>query len=150
MAQLGNLSLDVIILILRIAVVALLYLFLYRVLRAILRELRTAGAADTVPASEYGYLVVLDAGQTGLPAGKKIPLNQVNKIGRALTNDIPLNDTFLSTNHAQLEWNGTDWVLQDVGSTNGTWLGGQRITAPTAITYGDVIQLGRIGLRLSR
>ena len=150
MAELGNLSLEVIILILRIAVVALLYLFLYRVLRAILRELRTASTADTAPASEYGYLVVLDAGQTGLQAGKKFPLNQINTIGRAITNDIPLNDTFLSSNHAQLEWDGTNWVLQDVGSTNGTWIDGQRIAAPTAINYGDVIQLGRIGLRLAR
>jgi len=150
MAELGNLSLEVIILILRIAVVALLYLFLYRVLRAILRELRTASIADTAPASEYGYLVVLDAGQTGLQPGKKFPLNQINTIGRAVTNDVPLNDTFLSSNHAQLEWDGTNWVLQDVGSTNGTWISGQRIAAPTAINYGDVIQLGRIGLRLSR
>jgi hypothetical protein len=150
MAELGNLSLEVIILILRIAVVALLYLFLYRVLRAILRELRTATNTDTAPASEYGYLVVLDGGQTGLQPGKKFPLNQINTIGRAMTNDIPLNDTFLSGNHAQLEWDGTNWVLQDVGSTNGTWTGGQRIAAPTASGYGDVIQLGRIGLRLSR
>lgn len=150
MAEIGNLSLEVIILILRIAVVALLYLFLYRVLRAILRELRTASTAETAPASEYGYLVVLDPGQTGLQAGKRFPLNQVNLIGRAMTNDIPLNDTFLSSNHASLQWDGTNWVLEDVGSTNGTWIGGQRIASPTAITYGDVIQLGRIGLRLSR
>ncbi len=150
MAELGNLSLEVIILILRIAVVALLYLFLYRVLRAILRELRTASTADTAPASEYGYLVVLDPGQTGLQAGKKFPLNQINSIGRAMTNDIPLNDTFLSSQHAVLEWDGTNWVLQDAGSTNGTWIAGQRINGPVAITYGDVIQLGRIGLRLSR
>jgi pSer/pThr/pTyr-binding forkhead associated (FHA) protein len=150
MAQLGNLSLEVIILILRIAVVALLYLFLYRVLRAILRELRTASTADTVPASEYGYLVVLDPGQTGLQPGKRFPLNQINTIGRAMTNDIPLNDTFLSSSHAMLQWDGTNWVVEDVGSTNGTWIGGQRIAGPTAITYGDVIQLGRIGLRLSR
>lgn len=150
MAEFGNLSLEVIILILRIAVVALLYLFLYRVLRAILRELRTSSTVDTAPASEYGYLVLLEPGETGLQAGKKFALNQVNTIGRAMTNDIPLNDTFLSSQHAILEWNGVDWVVEDAGSTNGTWIGGQPIPGPTAITYGDVIQLGRIALRLSR
>lgn len=150
MAELGNLSLEVIILILRIAVVALLYLFLYRVLRAILRELRTASTAETTPASEYGYLVLLESGQTGLQPGKRFPLNQINTIGRAMTNDIPLNDTFLSSQHAVLEWDGSNWVVQDMGSTNGTWIGGQPISGATAITYGDTIQLGRIALRLSR
>ena len=67
-----------------------------------------------------------------------------------MTNDIPLNDTFLSSQHAVLEWDGTNWVVQDVGSTNGTWIGGQPIPGATAVTYGDTIQLGRIALRLSR
>ena len=100
----ANLGIDFLILALRIAVVFLLYLFLYQVVRVITRELRSANV-DTVPASQYGYLTVVNAGPTGLPAGKKFPLNQVNSIGRAMTNDIPLNDTFLSASTPS--WSGT-------------------------------------------
>jgi len=145
----ANLGIDFLILALRIAVVFLLYLFLYQVVRVITRELRSANV-DTVPASQYGYLTVVNAGPTGLPAGKKFPLNQVNSIGRAMTNDIPLNDSFLSAEHAVLEWDGNTWLVEDLQSTNGSWLNGQEFDGPTAVSYGDVIQVGRVELKLSR
>lgn len=147
--NIGELSIEFVILALRIAVVFLLYLFLYQVLRVITRELRSAGAEST-PASQYGYLTVINPGQTGLPPGKKFPLNQVNTIGRAMTNDVPLNDTFLSGEHALLEWDGTNWIVEDLNSTNGSWLNGREIDQPMPLTYGDVIQVGHVELKLSR
>lgn len=147
----GNLTIEFLVLALRIAVVFLLYLFLYQVVRVITRELRTAGA-ETTPASQYGYLTVIDPGQSGLSPGKKFPLNQVNSIGRAMTNDIPLNDTFLSGEHAELVWDGTTWTIEDFGSTNGTWLSGRELAPnqPMPLTYGDTIQVGHVQLKLSR
>ncbi|WP_026370998.1 FHA domain-containing protein [Kallotenue papyrolyticum] len=147
--NIGQLSIEFLLLALRIAVVFLLYLFLYQVLRVITRELRMSGAEAT-PASEYGYLTVINPGQTGLEPGKRFPLNQVNTIGRAMTNDIPLNDNFLSAEHALLEWDGSTWIIEDLGSTNGTWLNGREVVQPTPLTYGDIIQLGHVELKLSR
>ncbi len=147
--DIGNLSIELIILLLRVAVVVILYLFLYQVLRAIIRDIRTAGT-EAVPVSEYGYLTLIQPGQTGLSPGKRFPLNQVNTIGRAMTNDVPLNDSFLSSEHAVLEWDGNTWVIEDLNSTNGTWLNGREIVQPTALTYGDIIQLGHVELKLSR
>lgn len=115
MGSLGNITIEFMILALRIAVVFLLYLFLYQIVRVITRELRTAGT-ETTPASQYGYLTVINPGQSGLQPGKKFPLNQVNSIGRAMTNDIPLNDNFLSGEHAVLEWDGNSWIVEDLGS----------------------------------
>lgn len=149
MGNLGNLSIEFIILALRIAVVFLLYLFLYQVVRTITRELRTSNAEGT-PVSQYGYLTVINPGDTGLQPGKKFPLNQVNTIGRAISNDIPLNDNFLSSEHALLEWDGTTWIIEDLGSTNGSWLNGREVDQPTALTYGDIIQIGHVELKLSR
>lgn len=147
--DLGNLSIEFLILALRIAVVFLLYLFLYQVLRAVTRELRTTGS-DSTPASQYGYLTVINPGQSGLQPGKKFPLNQVNTIGRAMTNDIPLNDNFLSAEHALLEWDGNNWIVEDLNSTNGSWLNGRELTQPQPLTYGDVVQVGHVELKLSR
>lgn len=149
MGSFGNLTVEFIILALRIAVVFLLYLFLYQVVRTITRELRTT-SAETTPASQYGYLTVINPGQSGLQPGKKFPLNQVNSIGRAMSNDIPLNDTFLSSEHAVLEWDGNTWLIEDLGSTNGSWLNGRELDQPMPLTYGDIIQVGHVELKLSR
>ena len=149
MPNLANLSLEVIILALRFAVILLLYLFLYQVVRVIVRELRTAGAEQGA-ASQYGSLVVVSPGQTGLPPGKRFPLGQVNTIGRTMDNDIPLNDSFLSAEHAMLQWDGQSWIIDDLESTNGTRLNGREVVQPTPLDYGDTIQIGRVELKLSR
>ena len=149
MGSLGNITIEFIILALRIAVVFLLYLFLYQTVRVITRELRSAGT-ETTPASQYGYLTVINPGQSGLQPGKKFPLNQINSIGRAMTNDIPLNDNFLSSEHAVLEWDGNSWIVEDLGSTNGSWLNGRELDQPMPLSYGDVIQVGHVELKLSR
>lgn len=149
MGSFGNITIEFFILALRIAVVFLLYLFLYQIVRVITRELRTAGT-ETTPASQYGYLTVINPGQSGLQPGKKFPLNQVNSIGRAMSNDIPLNDTFLSGEHAVLEWDGNSWIVEDLGSTNGSWLNGRELDQPMPLTYGDIIQVGHVELKLSR
>lgn len=149
MSNFADLSLEFIILALRVAVIFLLYLFLYQVLRAIIRELRTAGTEQAI-ASQYGHLVVIDPGQTGLTPGKRFPLNQVNTIGRVISNDIALNDSFLSSEHALLQWDGKTWLLEDLESTNGTRLNGREVVQPAPLSYGDTIQLGRIALKLAR
>lgn len=149
MPSLANLSIEFIILALRIAVIFLLYLFLYQVVRVIVRDLRTAGAEQTAT-SQYGSLVVVNPGQTGLPPGKKFPLGPVNMIGRSMNNDIALNDSFLSSEHAVLQWDGQTWTIEDLASTNGTRLNGREVAQPAPLDYGDTIQLGRIDLKLSR
>lgn len=149
MPNLANVSLEFIILALRIAVIFLLYLFVFQVVRVIIRELRAAGTEQTV-SSPYGSLVVIAAGQTGLPLGKRFPLGQVNIIGRSATNDVALNDSFLSGEHAMLQWDGQTWLLEDLESTNGTRLNGLEVAQPTPLDYGDMIQIGHVDLKLSR
>jgi pSer/pThr/pTyr-binding forkhead associated (FHA) protein len=149
MPNLANLSLEFIILALRIAFIFLLYLFVYQVVRVIVRELRAAGSEQSA-GSQYGSLVVINPGQSGLEPGKRFPLGPVNTIGRTMANDIPLNDNFMSSEHALLQWDGQSWVLEDLESTNGTRLNGQEIDQPTALDYGDMIQVGHVDLKLSR
>jgi pSer/pThr/pTyr-binding forkhead associated (FHA) protein len=149
MPNLANLSIEFIILALRIAVIFLLYLFLYQVVRVIVRELR-AGGTEQAATSQYGSLVVVNPGQSGLQPGKRFPLGPVNTIGRTMENDIPLNDSFMSSEHAVLQWDGQEWTIEDMNSTNGTFLNGHQIDQPTALDYGDTIQVGRIEMKLSR
>jgi hypothetical protein len=151
MENLANISLNVIILLLSIAVVLLLYFFLWQVLRVITRDLRANtgdNASDQV--SMYGQLVILSSGPTGIPVGKVFPLSPVTSIGRSMECDVALNDTFLSGEHARLELRGDEWTLEDLRSTNGTFLNGLEVRDPTIVNEGDVVRIGRVELKLVR
>jgi pSer/pThr/pTyr-binding forkhead associated (FHA) protein len=142
-------SVNAIVLILRIAVVFLLYFFLWQVLRVVTRDLRGGGraAASTSP---YGQLIITVSGQSGLPVGKAFPLSATNTIGRSLDSDIALNDNFMSSEHALLEFRGDEWFLEDIGSTNGTFVNGFEVRDATPVNYGDVVRVGRVELTLSK
>lgn len=150
MFDIANLSLGVIILLLRVALVFLLYFFLWQVLRVVTHGLHRGVAATPEQTSGHGHLQVVSSGQTGLPVGKTFPLNPVNILGRSMDNDIALNDDFLSGQHARLELRDDEWVLEDMSSTNGTFINGFEVRDATSIKSGDVIRIGRIELKLVR
>ena len=63
-------------------------------------------------------------------------------IGRDATNDISINDAEVSRHHARMTFQGGKFVLEDMGSTNGTHVNGQRLTGPRVLKSGEVISLG--------
>ena len=150
-------TLDFVILILRVSVVFLLYFFLYQVVRVLRRELQAVGTgamaggvAAAQAVNQYGKLVVVSPGETGLNRGYSFDLQAVNVIGRRPDCDVGLNDTFLSSEHALLEWRGDSWWLEDQHSTNGTFVNDIEVRDPTPVTYGDMLRVGRVELKLSR
>jgi hypothetical protein len=148
MFDIANLSISVILLLLRVAMVFLLYFFLWQVVRVVSRELQAGGAPSVAPAAPYGQLVVTSAGQTGIPVGKVFPLTPVTVIGRSTEVEVSLNDTFLSSEHARLELRESVWALEDLNSTNGTFLNGFEVRAATEVHNGDVVRVGRVELKL--
>lgn len=145
-----NTSLNIIILLLRIAVVLLLYFFLWQVLRFVMRDLQSAGSSGTSGLkSPYGQLAVVRAGQSGVAVGKLFPLGPANVIGRSMENcEIALNDSFLSAQHAKLERRGDEWTLEDLHSTNGTFVNEIEVRDATVVEEGDIIRVGRVEMRL--
>ena len=133
--------------VLRITFVVLIYLFFFFVVRALWRDLRTtiAGAGQAL-----GRLVVVAAPE-GRPApGSSLALDAVNTIGRDVNNSIVIDDSFVSADHAVLTFRGRAWYVEDRGSTNGTWLNGQRVESYLPLGYGDELQIGQVRLRLER
>lgn len=83
----------------------------------------------------------------GPQAGTSFPVlgNQVI-IGREEEVDIILQDPEASRKHARLSWQGGQFVLEDMGSTNGTFVNGIQITAPRILNSGDSIGIGQTAL----
>jgi pSer/pThr/pTyr-binding forkhead associated (FHA) protein len=81
--------------------------------------------------------------RTGPAVGKVYPLEKLEiSIGRDLANDISINDPEVSRRHARIFLQGDRYILEDLGSTNGTMIGGQRLSGPYALRPGDLIILG--------
>jgi predicted component of type VI protein secretion system len=86
---------------------------------------------------------------TGKAAGSKIALDKRELvIGRAPNCDLPLTDEFASNMHAKLVKVGDDWVLQDLNSTNGTYLDGKRVTTPATVRLNTTIRIGATNFEL--
>jgi hypothetical protein len=148
MFDIANISIGIVLLLLRLTVIFLLYFFLWQVMRVVKNELRAGPAMAMPQSSQYGQLVVASSGQTGIPVGKVFPLSPVTLIGRSTETNVALNDTFLSSEHARLELRGDVWSLEDLNSTNGTYLNGFEVRASTEVNDGDVIRVGRVELKV--
>jgi len=140
---------------------AALYLFFLRVLRAVWSELRDpeaalvgAGGAGELPATSdplprpapIAHLVVLDPPER---AGVAYSLGEEITIGRAAGCAVTLpDDTFVSQLHARVFHRENEYFVEDLGSTNGTFLNGQKVAAPVALRVGDRLQIGNTALGL--
>ena len=63
-------------------------------------------------------------------------------VGRDATNEIVINDAEISRRHARLTFQGGKYVLEDLGSTNGTFVNGQRLAGPRVLKAGEVVSFG--------
>lgn len=71
-------------------------------------------------------------------------------IGRGSDAAIRLEDDYVSTRHARIVASGDQWFVEDLGSTNGTYLGTSRITQPTALAIGTQVRIGKTILELRK
>jgi hypothetical protein len=86
----------------------------------------------------------------GALTGTVVPLGTTAiVIGRAPDATVVLDDDFVSTHHARLTPNGSHWIVEDLGSTNGTWIDRNRVSAPTVLRPGAQLRIGRTSMELS-
>ncbi len=71
-------------------------------------------------------------------------------IGRGTDAAIRLDDDYVSTRHARIASSADQWFVEDLGSTNGTYVGSARITQPTTITLGTQVRIGKTILELRK
>ena len=84
-------------------------------------------------------------------AGKTFPLTDAQiTIGRADDATLVLTDDYASTRHARIFPQDGQWIVEDLGSTNGTYLDRQKVTQPTPVPVGVPIRIGKTVLELRR
>lgn len=80
--------------------------------------------------------------------GSRIPIADPTSFGRAADNAVTLQDASVSAHHAVLRKDGAFWIVEDLGSTNGTWLNHARVEGRAVIKEGDQIQMGAQMIRV--
>jgi pSer/pThr/pTyr-binding forkhead associated (FHA) protein len=87
----------------------------------------------------------------GANAGETVSLEDAPLlIGRGSDAAIRLDDDYVSTRHARIASSGDQWFVEDLGSTNGTYLGNQRLSQPSTIQAGSQIRIGKTTLELRK
>jgi pSer/pThr/pTyr-binding forkhead associated (FHA) protein len=142
---------------LKIAFLVLLYLFIWRIVRSVAKDLRLPqesfvlgpqqAAAAGLGHAHTGLLVVLTSPALDPNTERELDSTAVT-IGRAADNDLAIDaDEFASVHHAKIEPRRDGVWVQDLDSTNGTFVNGIKLTRPRKLTPGDVIRVGETDLR---
>ena len=138
---------DVAILLLRLGLVAVIYIFLFQLVIVLWRDLRPP-APVSAPEKPLPALEVLEPGGSGRSIGELITMDTITSVGRGEQNTVVLSDPSVSARHALLSCRLGQWWLEDVGSSNGTFLNNARVAQPVLIQPGDVLGLGGVRLRV--
>jgi pSer/pThr/pTyr-binding forkhead associated (FHA) protein len=147
----------------RFGFLVLLWLFVFAALRVIKLDLRTSGAprvatppparrrsrgdssATPTPRGQPTHLLVTEGGLTGTRIGLTgAPV----LIGRANDSTLVLTDDYVSTRHARISLQDGLWVVEDLGSTNGTYLGSRKLDGAVPLEVGVPLRIGKTVLEL--
>ena len=144
-------------LILKILFLLLLYLFIWRIVRTASRDLRLPQESMVLTPQQAAGLRSPGTSPAGrgrlvFPDGEELRLNsRALTVGRGSQNDIPLDDDdFASARHARIEPRRDGVWVHDLGSTNGTYVNGSRLSKPHRLAPGDVVRVGSTDLRFER
>lgn len=156
--------------ILKLCLLALLYLFFFRVLRAVWAEVRGPRLAEVAPrpaaarpvgpapaaapatgrrAQRKAPPVQLVIVEPAAQRGRSYPLGEELTVGRAAGCQVTLDDTYASQLHARVFARDGQLFVEDLGSTNGTYLNRSKVQGPQVMRRGDRLQVGNTVMELA-
>ena len=160
-----SIAVDEALLILKIAFLVLLYLFIWRIVRSASRDIRVGQGQESFVLPPSGAPAHPPAPGVAPPADRLVVVASPTlrpgehytvdsaplTFGRGSQNDVALEgDDFASARHARFEPRRDGVWVEDVGSTNGTYVNGVRLRGPRKLAAGDLIRIGATDLRFER
>jgi pSer/pThr/pTyr-binding forkhead associated (FHA) protein len=131
---------DIVLHLVKVGFILVLYLFLWVVARGIAGHLRRESTRSEAPT----VAVTASPTQAGLSFRVSGPLI----LGRSPEADVVLQDPYASDFHLRLAFQGGEVRLHDLGSTNGTYVNGEKVATPLALRRGDRVQIGQTIMEL--
>lgn len=141
---------------LKLGLLLALYVFFAWVLWSAARQLRqvplatppaaTPGRFGAAASSVRGQVTILEPTQL---AGSVMTIGDELTIGRAASCTLTLDDTYVSQLHASIVWRDRQYLAEDTGSTNGTYVNRERLITPVVLRPGDRLQIGSTVLEFS-
>lgn len=134
----------------------ILYIFIARAVRVINQELKGAQAVPARPTGAAPAAKRTKKAPTkaaivqGDKKGSTVALDEELIIGRGEKCRLVLDDNYVSTVHARIFSNGGRYMLEDLGSTNGTYLNRKRVTSPVELNRGDQVKIGKTVLEMRK
>ena len=153
---------DLVLDLLKYVFLILLYIFVARAVRAVFLEMRPVTTQNRAPRERAPTMTAPPPrGSRKAPKkasviegdnlrGKSFSLEDELTIGRAEKNTLVLNDAYVSQFHARISPRGEAYVVEDMGSTNGTYLNKRRLTAPAELQRGDRVKIGKTVLEMRK
>jgi pSer/pThr/pTyr-binding forkhead associated (FHA) protein len=152
---------DIVLDILKYVFLAVLYIFVARAVRAVMIELRPAPASTSTSRGSVAAAkssprkikkapkraVIVEGAST---SGKNFDLGQELTIGRAEKCHVILDDNYVSQVHARVFSRGDSYFVEDLGSTNGTYLNRKRVGGATELQRGDRVKIGKTVLEMRK
>ncbi len=126
--------------------VLIIYLFIIKIIQMVTQDIEVMRRRKTSDIAAHTYIKLLNLRHTlDFAAEENYPLLKDSVLGRSPKCDIPIDDPFLSQKHAAFLWRDGVCYLQDMGSTNGTSLNGEKVSGdPVELLNGDRLDIGQL------
>lgn len=147
----------------KFALLALLYLFVARTVRTVALELYGGRRKAAAPAPRPAVAAPVEGARRSRKIPKEIVLYPLEGqprviglsghglvLGRSDAVDVLVDDLYVSDEHAEILPDDGSWSVRDLGSTNGTFLNGAKVTRPTPLAAGDQLRLGKTNIEVRR
>ncbi len=131
-----------------LAIIIIIYIIIVVTLMIMYRDLKGARKGNKKPAIKLGFEVINAGINNSLKEGSVIPITNGISIGRKPENTLILSDEFVSGNHAKIFVKDEECYLEDLNSTNGTYVNNEKIKGKVLLEIEDEVKIGTVLFKL--
>ncbi|MFD3155734.1 FHA domain-containing protein [Haloimpatiens sp. FM7330] len=126
-----------------IIIIVVIYIIIALILKIMYKDIKNSGKKRRKKRKKYGLEILQIEGNSNFKVGSVVPISSVITIGRKEDNFLILYDNYVSSYHARIGVKNNNCVLQDLNSTNGTFINDEKINGEVYLSPGDIIQVGK-------